>query len=123
MKSGKKVLFAIVGVIFLISACQDENGKEDYSGVSELISDRNKARYSLAERSSKKEVSSKKQPLDDKADLPASPSKPTKEDLTSVILYEEDIDIVGSKSGRRLAKGVAYVDKKGQIVRIKILKE
>lgn len=123
MKSGKKVLFAIVGVIFLISACQDENGKEDYSGVSELISDRNKARYSVAERSSKKEVSSKKQPLDDKADLPASPSKPTKEDLTSVILYEEDIDIVGSKSGRRLAKGVAYVDKKGQIVRIKILKE
>ena len=46
-----------------------------------------------------------------------------KADLASDILYEQQVNIVGTESGRALARGVAYINKKGQIVRIKILKD
>lgn len=120
MKSGKYFLYAIFGLFFLISACQEDKEKNDYSGVSDLISDRNKARYEAAENPSKKSVSPQKTTT-------PSISKPEinskEEELSSIILYEEEINIVGAESGRTLAKGTAYINKKGQIVRIKISKE
>ncbi|MCP3875904.1 MAG: hypothetical protein GY699_22470 [Desulfobacteraceae bacterium] len=122
MRSGKSFIYVLLSLFFLISACQDEKGKGDYSGVSELIAGRNKARYDVAENTPKKSDSSKKR-IVKKTPITKSNSNSNKEELTSIILYEEDVEIVGSQSQRILAKGVAYVNKKGQIVRIKILKE
>ncbi len=113
---------AFLSLFFLISACQDEKGKNDYSGVSELISERNKARYHAAENSSKKSVSTPKKTTS-KTNTSKSVSTPKKEELSTIILYEEVVKIVGSKSGRTLAKAVASINKKGQIVKIRILKE
>ncbi len=123
MKSEKKILFTILGLFFLVSGCQDDKGKNDFSGVSDLISDRNNARYEIAETAPKKKgVSPKKNTAEITKDSKSRSDKRQKE-LASIILYEEKVDIVRSDSGKILAKGTAYVNKKGQIVRIKILKE
>jgi len=120
---GHLLLYLLISLFFLIPACKDDKDKNDYSGVSELIAERNKARYEMAKKSSKKTSSSKKITTDKTNS--AQPKKVTskKEDISSIILYKEDVKVVGSKSGRILAKGVAYINKKGQIVKIKILKE
>ncbi len=112
----------MLGMFFLISACDDEKGKNDYSGVSKLIAERNKARYDTKENSSEQSVIKRKSTT---GDTSSSLSKNTskKNELSSIILYEEDVEIVGAKSQRTLAKGVAYINKKGQIVKIKLSKK
>ena len=122
MRSGKSFIYALFGLVFLISACQDEKGKGDYSGVSDLIAERNKARFEKAKNTPKKSTTSKKR-IVNKTPITKPDSNLNKEELSSIILYKEEVEIVGSDSQRILAKGVAYVNKKGQIVRIKILKE
>ena len=117
MKSKRVLFLCVLGLVFLISACGEENGVDDFSGVSDLIADRNKARYEVKENPPAKKNSPR-------SPSPQAKSSTSKEDeLSYVILYEQDVDIIGSDSGRTLAKGVAYVNKKGQIVRIKLLKE
>ena len=111
-----------MGLFFLISACQDEKGKDDYSGVSELIAGRNNARYQVVENPPKKSASSTKRTTN-KTNTSKSVSTSQKEELSTIILYEEVVEIVGSKSGRTLAKAIASINKKGQIVKIRILKE
>ena len=124
MKPGKMILYTVLGLSLLLCACQDEKGKDDYSGVSDLIADRNKARYAAAKNPPQKSNSTiSRKTTPNKINSSSSSSTSKKEELSSVILYEEDIAVVGSKSGRTLAKGVAYINKKGQIVRIKILRE
>jgi hypothetical protein len=122
MKSEKNVLLVILVLFFLISGCQDDDRKNDYSGVSNLIAERNKARYEVAKNPPKKSVTAKKRTWN-KTSTSKSESNLKKEEFSSIILYEEDVEIVGSDSQKILAKGVAYINKKGQIVRIKILKE
>lgn len=122
MKLANYFLIMFLGLFFLISACQDEKGKNDYSGVSELIAGRNKARYAAAENPPKKSVDSTKRTTS-KTTTSKPTSIPKKEELSTIILYEEDVEIVASKSGRILAKAVASINKKGQIVKITILKE
>lgn len=121
MKSEKKLLFIILSAFFLISGCQDDKGKNDYSGVSDLISERNAARHEIAGNAPKKSVRSKN--IEKKVTELQPDSDEHQKELMSIILYEEKVKIVGSDSGRTLANGVAYVNKKGQIVRIKITKE
>ncbi|NOX35577.1 MAG: hypothetical protein GXP56_17910 [Deltaproteobacteria bacterium] len=122
MKSGKIFFYLFLSLFFFLSACKDEKGKGDYSGVSELIANRNKARYDLAENPPAKSVKLKKRAKASNALKPESNSK-KKENFSSVILYSEDVKIIGSESGQTLAKAVAYINKSGQIVKIKILKE
>ncbi len=113
----------ILALVFLSSGCQDDNGKDDYSGVSDLIADRNKARYHQAERSSGKPDRPDTTPLEKETSSRLESEASRNEALSSIALYEEDVEIIGSASGRSLAKGVAYINKNGQIVRIKILKK
>lgn len=122
MKSGKYIYFFCLLLLFLISACQDnKENKNDYSGVSDLISQRNKERYKVAEKSPVKNIGSK--PIEEDIDTSAQAPDLKTEEILPIALYEEKVDIIGSESGQTLAKGVAYINKKGQIVRIKILKE
>jgi len=115
------LLFFLLSLFFLISACQDKNDeqkkKNDFSGMAGLIADRNKARYDVAEnpptqKTTKRKLIRKTKTAEEKKEL-----------LATAILYEQKIKVVGSDSGRTLATGVAYINKKGQIVRIKITKE
>lgn len=116
MKLNKLICFIL---LFLLSACRDDKEKNaDYSGISELISDRNKARQEAAKKNSGSKSTEEKISTGKKeSDLK------TEEEISPVVLYEEKVDIVGSESRRTLSKGVAYINKKGQIVKIKILTE
>ena len=119
MKAKKLFLYIAVSLCFLIFAsCQDEKKDDNFSGVGRLISDRNKARYEKNSDSPPPQSSTEKQKTINKP----TESESSKDNLFSVTLYEEDVKILGSKSGRVLARGVAYINKKGQIIKIKILK-
>ncbi len=120
MNLGQKSMICVLILFsFVITACQDEKGAGDWSGVSDLIGSRNKARHEANENPPKKTA----RPRKVSAKSNTAPNIKKNEELSSIILYEEDVKIVGSDSQRTLAKGVAYINKKGQIVRIKILKE
>lgn len=124
MKS-KIVLSLFLCMFFLISACQGDKNEEtsgDYSGVSELIAGRNRARYEVAENDKSGKQSRTRKSVS-KSQVAKKDSSSKSKDLTSIILYEQKVKIVGTESNRVLAKGVAYLNKKGQIVRITILKE
>ncbi len=126
MRSGKLFYSVCLLLFFLDSACtEDKEKKEDYSGVSDLISERNKARHVAVEKFSVQDAAPKSAPKseDENIAIPKQESDPRAEEISSTVLYEEKVDIVVSESGRTLAKGVAYINKQGQIVRIKILKE
>ena len=121
MKLRTIFLCMVLGGLFLVSACQDEREKKDYSGFSKLIAERNSARQKGVENSLENRGRSKEMPTNNTRGSDAS-SALNKEKFSSIILYEEDVEILGSESQRTLAKGVAYLNKQGQIVRIKILK-
>ena len=128
MRAKNCFVYLLLGVVFLIfSSCQDENEQNNFSGVGKLIASRNKARYDAAEKLAPKEQSIDKTNVTkknttDKTNALKSESNSRQEELSSIVLYEEKIKILGSKSGRTLANGVAYINKKGEIVKIKILK-
>lgn len=109
-------------MFFLISGCGDGKDKNDYSGVSKLIAERNEARYENKKNRVQK-IDSKPKTTTRTTSTSTQKKESQKEELQSIILYEEKVEIVGSKSQRTLAKGVAYINKKGQIVKLKILKE
>lgn len=87
------------------AGCEKEQNKKDeaFQGVGQLISDRNKARYNAAEK---------------EAGGSTKDSQAQKESMSN--LYEENVEIVSSSTNRTLGKGVAYLDKEGKIVYIKI---
>jgi hypothetical protein len=121
MKPVKIFLWFFVGLFCLsLTSCKNDN-KDDFSGVSDLIANRNKSRYEVADSAmqEKNETSNK---TNDKVNSVKSGSKSKREKLSSIVLYKENVKILGSKSGRTLAKGVAYINKQGDIVKIKILK-
>jgi hypothetical protein len=64
----------------------------------------------------KKLVRQKEKAKEERSDAVAA-----EKDISTVVLYEKNIDIVDSESRRKLAKGIAYLNKSGQIVRIKIV--
>ncbi len=126
MKSGIFFCSVCLMFFFLAAACtEDKEKKEGFSGVSELISDRNKARHAAVEKFSAQDSRPKSAPKseDENIAIPKQESDPRAEEISSTVLYEEKVDIVVSESRRTLAKGVAYINKQGRIVRIKILKE
>ena len=122
MKTGKLFFFIFLLNFFLLSACQDdEEKKSDYSGISELISERNKTRHEIAKKNPMEKAGSTS--IEKNISTPKQESDFKEEEISSIVLYEEKVEIIGAESRRPLAKGVASINKKGQIVKIQILKE
>lgn len=120
MKSQRYFLLMMLCLFLLISACGDKKDGGDYSGVSEMIADRNKARYDVAEKPSQKKATTQKRVVQDPSRQVSSKEEKTEKKLSSIELYEQEIVIVGKESEKKLAEGTAYINKKGQIVKIKI---
>lgn len=98
-----------VFVYLFFAGCGRDDG--DYEGVGKLVSDRNSAR--LARDSSKKKSAGSGESL---------PSEIKEGAQSGDVLLEEEVQVVGLSSGKILAKGTAFLDKKGKIVNIRIRK-
>ncbi len=98
-----------LGMLFFILAACDE--KEDpYPGFSNLVAERNELRKSI----SKERQGETEQSPD------AKEAKETKTEKATAVLHERQIEITDADSGKPIARGVAYLNKEGEITRIRI---
>jgi len=115
--------FFLISFLFffmaVLSSCESED--DNYSGVGKLIADRNKMRYELADEAgnNKGKTGSSNQRTDSVSN-DASEKATSKKELSTNVLDEKRIVIVETSSGKPLGQGVAYVNKKGEIVKIKL---
>ncbi|MBA3008788.1 MAG: hypothetical protein KKF12_15000 [Proteobacteria bacterium] len=112
--------------LILLTACDDK--KDGYSGLADLVAERNEARQSISEKTVRKKNLERQDAKDtlkkDALKEDTAIVRPLKkEKISSVVLYEKKIEVVDSSSRMAIAKGIAYLNKEGQIVKIKILKE
>ncbi len=110
------LLSCLLSSALLLIACDDK--KEGFSGLSSLVAERNEVRQSISDETARKKVAEKKEVKV----VPKDVEKKT-EKISSVVVYERDIEVLDSSSRMSLAKGIAYLNKEGQIVRIKIIRE
>ena len=109
----------LVFIMAVLPACNSDD--DNYSGVGKLIADRNKMRHHLAEETGKNK--GKTEPSNqsiDSVSKDASESFTRKKELSTNVLDEKQIVIVDSSSGEPLGQGVAYVNQKGEIIKIKL---
>jgi len=106
----------------VLPSCESED--DNYSGVGKLIPDRNKMRYHLADETGnnegKAESSNQKT---DSVSKNASEKVTAKKELSTNVLDEKKIIIIEASSGKSLGQGVAYVNEKGKIVKIKLVNQ
>ncbi|NWH06191.1 hypothetical protein HXW94_14565 [Desulfobacter latus] len=116
--------FLISFLVFFMAAlpaCKPED--DNYAGVGKLIVDRNKMRYRLAEETenNKEKTGSSNQKFDAVSkDKDGFERGTRKTELSTIVLYERKIVIVDSSSGTPLGQGVAYINQKGEIIKIKL---
>ncbi|MCP4672144.1 MAG: hypothetical protein GY857_12655 [Desulfobacula sp.] len=124
MRSEKLFVCLLAGLVLIVFAsCQDEKKDDDFSGVGRLISSRNKARYDEAENTVEEKKYTSKRKTTYKKGVKQTGTESEKKGLSTIVLYEEEVKILASQSGKTLANGVAYINKKGEIIKIKILKQ
>ncbi|MBF0232731.1 MAG: hypothetical protein HQK62_00065 [Desulfamplus sp.] len=120
MKINKKKMnfLLFVFILILIAGCGgDEGEKGDYSTVSNMIADRNKARYDKAaqQNPSRKNLSENDSSVSEEIS-----NKQADEKQFTGMTFEEEVVIVSKSSGREIAVGTAYLDKSGKIINIRI---
>ncbi len=124
MKRGR-ILWSLLFSLMVLSACEDK--KDDFSGLSDLVGERNKVRQTISEKNLREKALKKQQSNAGSKEAAAldknKDKKKKKTDISPIILYERDIEVVDSSNRMALAKGIAYLNKEGQIVKITILKE
>lgn len=114
--------FLIAFLVFFMAvlpSCKSED--DDYSGVGKLIAERNKMRYRLADKA--EENKGKTESSNQKSDLGsryASDRGMPEKELSTNVLNEKKIVIIDTSSGRSLGQGIAYVNQKGEIIKIKL---
>jgi|GEM_PF-898631 len=106
----------------VLPSCKGED--DNYSGVGKLIADRNKMRHQLAgeagnNKNDKGDIGALNQKNDSGA-KDASEKVGSNPRLSTNVLAEKKIVIMDTASGKPLGQGVAYVDQKGNIVKIKL---
>ncbi len=120
MKSGK-VLWCLFFCVLMLSACDDK--KDEFSGLSDLVKERTEVRQNLSEKIVRQKTLEKQGAKADPKEDTSIERVAKKEAISSIVLYERNIEVVDSSSQLPLAKGIAYLNKEGKIVKIKILKE
>jgi hypothetical protein len=117
-----KILWTLLLSLFLLSACEDK--KDNFSGLSDLVEQRNTVRKNIADKNIReKAVKNQGSGMDSKeaAALDREPKK--NPEISPIVLYEREVEVVDSSSRKALAKGIAYLNKQGQIVKIRIVRD
>ena len=117
VKKTRLTLLFFILTLTLIVGCSKEEENEEYSTVSNMIVERNKARFTRAaqDASSKKLVDSETPLQDD--DVAAIQTERQK---LPAITFEENVKIVSESSGKVIGTGIASLDKSGKIVSIRV---
>lgn len=105
--------------VVMLSGCDDK--KDGFSGLSDMVGQRNEARRLITDENVRKNSLENQEANTGNKDDAIERIKTT--EVSPVVVYERDIEVVDSSSRMALAKGVAYLNKEGQIVKIKIIKE
>lgn len=104
----KKLLF-IFFVVLLVCGCRDDKSEDDYKVIGEMIVARNKARQQNSPSTLKQEQAEQTGTKDSKK------NKPT-------MMFEEEVKIVSTSTGKVIARATAYLDKSGRVINIRIKK-
>ncbi|MBF0572509.1 MAG: hypothetical protein HQK69_01935 [Desulfamplus sp.] len=115
-----QIVFFIFPLLTLVAGCSQDEEKDAYSTISNMIVERNKARMNRAAQ----KLSSKKNSEDDTSlteDTSINNSQTDKE-KPQTMTFEEEVRIVSTSSGKTISMGTAYLDKSGKIVSIRIKK-
>ncbi|SLM28857.1 conserved exported hypothetical protein [Desulfamplus magnetovallimortis] len=113
----KASLFLVASAMLLLNACSNDESTGDYSGVGKLISDRNKARIRKAASDSQEQNST-----DQSSSFNDGSEDASSERITPGLTFEENVKIVSESSGKTIARAIAYLDKSGRIINIRIMK-
>lgn len=111
------VAISLLGLCLVLS-CDSE--KDQYAGLGEMVAERQEVRKSIAEENARKKDQDSFWEDQGSSDMMADRKE---EAVSSVVVYEKQIEILDSDSKLPLAKGVAYMNKSGQIVRIKVYRK
>lgn len=107
-------LILISFFLLLCSGCSDKpDDQADYKGVGKLVADRNEARMASAANRQNRETGSG----DDAQGVKINQGRSTE------VIIEEEARIVSAASGRIMATATVFLDKKGNIINIRIKKE
>lgn len=119
MKFGA-VIISVLAVSVLFMGCKgDEN---QYSGLGDLVAERSEVRKKISDENARKKALEKNaKPLAVKGK--ENGEADAGEQVPSVTLYVREIQIVDAGTQLPLAKGVAYLNKSGKIVKIKVKAE
>jgi hypothetical protein len=120
MKRGK-ILWSILFGLLLLSACDDK--KDGFSGLANLVKERSEVRQKLTDKRAREKALERQQPDADSKAAVALDKEKKKKEISPIILYKRDVEVVDSSNKMSLAKGIAYLNKEGQIVTITIIKE
>ena len=113
------LIFFLCFFVAVLPSCRNED--DNYSGVGKLIAERNKMRYQLAEETDKnKGKTGSSNQKTDSVSKDALERVTRKNELSTNVLDERQVVIVDSSSGTPLAQGVAYLNQKGKIIKIKL---
>lgn len=120
MKPGK-ILWSLLFSLLVLSACDDK--KDDFSGLSNLVEERNEVRQTLSDKKARENALEQQQLIVDPKENARLDREKKNAEVSPIVLYERNIEVVDSSNRMALAKGIAYLNKEGQIVKIKIIKD
>lgn len=118
MSLGRMLVWLSIMPALLFFGCEDDK-KDPYSGLSKIVAERNEARRIISDQKAREKGNTQKTGRP----TTQSPAAGKGNVSSGSSLSERQVRIVDEVSGNRIAKGVAYLNEKGKIVRIKILKK
>ena len=118
-----KFIPVIVVILLGVIAVGCDSERDEYSGLSDLVAKRNEVRQVISEKSATRKKSKTDKRISDSLSEDEFKQIAKQKELSADVLYEKDVEIVDSFSREPLAQGIAYINKKGRIVKIKIIKE
>lgn len=104
--------------LFAVQGCGNE--QDQYSGLSDLVAERQEVRENISKETAQKKRLETYGSEKDKREDPSARGEKTL--ISTQIIYEKEIEILDAGSGLPMTKGIAYMNREGQIVKIKIIR-
>ncbi|PIE61215.1 MAG: hypothetical protein CSA29_04525 [Desulfobacterales bacterium] len=111
-----RVIFFFIFVSGILAGCSED---EKFSGFSEMVAGRQQVRQEISGNNVDKQTN---QAESEDSNVARSHKYIDPDKLSLGHLFEKKIEIIDTSSKITLAQGIAFLDKQGRIVRIKIIR-